>query len=184
MVTDLQCDLCQKLDDISASLIWRQNLISDTKFATSWVIFFHLKINLRSSLSVVKSLPGSSHWVNWKDLHYRYFNNLSFEKSIGFFFFANIQQDYSLTHPIIYASVNQTIIGSDNSLSLVWHQTIIWWWLIFNWIPGNKLQWNFNQNWNIFIQENKIIKNVVCEMVATSSWLTYLGSFWFQHHKV
>ena len=36
---------------------------------------------------------------------------------------------------------------------------------IVNWTLGNKLQWNFNRNWNIFIQENAL-ENVVCRWQA------------------
>ena len=38
-------------------------------------------------------------------------------------------------------------------------------WLIVDWTLGNKLQWNFNQNTIIFIEENAFA-NVHCEMVA------------------
>ena len=37
------------------------------------------------------------------------------------------------------------------------------------WNPRNKLQWNFNQNWRIFIEENAF-GNVICEMAAILSW--------------
>ena len=40
--------------------------------------------------------------------------------------------------------------------------------LIVNWTLRNKLQWNFNQNSTIFIQENAF-ENVVCKMVAILS---------------
>ena len=42
-------------------------------------------------------------------------------------------------------------------------------WNIINWALGNKLQWNFNRNSNIFIEENTF-ENVVCEMLFISSW--------------
>ena len=38
-------------------------------------------------------------------------------------------------------------------------------WNIVNWTLGNKLQWNFNRNSNIFIEENTF-ENVVCEMAS------------------
>ena len=38
-------------------------------------------------------------------------------------------------------------------------------WLIVNWIPVNKLQWNTNQNTKVFIRETAF-ENVVCEMAA------------------
>ena len=41
-------------------------------------------------------------------------------------------------------------------------------WNIVNWTLGNKLQWNFNRNSNIFIQENAF-ERVVCEMAAILS---------------
>ena len=42
------------------------------------------------------------------------------------------------------------------------------WWDIVNWTLRNKLQWNFNRNSNIFIQEN-VFECVVCEMAAILS---------------
>ena len=42
------------------------------------------------------------------------------------------------------------------------------WWNIVNWTFRNKLQWNFNQNFNIFIEENTF-QNVVCAMSAILS---------------
>ena len=59
-----------------------------------------------------------------------------------------------------------TIIGSDNGLPPSHHLNQCW--NIVNWILGNKLQWNFNQNLHIFIQEN-VFHNVVCEMAAILS---------------
>ena len=41
-------------------------------------------------------------------------------------------------------------------------------WNIVNCTHGNKLQWNFNRNSNIFIEENTF-ENVVCEMLFISS---------------
>ena len=41
-------------------------------------------------------------------------------------------------------------------------------WVIVNWNPSNKLQWNFNQNTTCFIHENAS-DNIVCEMAAISS---------------
>ena len=41
-------------------------------------------------------------------------------------------------------------------------------WNIVNWTLGNKLQWNYNRNSNIFIEENAF-ENVVCEMMFISS---------------
>ena len=41
-------------------------------------------------------------------------------------------------------------------------------WFIVNWTLTNKLQWNFNRNSSIFIQENGI-ENVVWKMVAILS---------------
>ena len=49
-----------------------------------------------------------------------------------------------------------TIIGSDNGLSPGRHKAIIWTnaVILLNWTIGNNLQWNFNGNSNILIQEN------------------------------
>ena len=41
-------------------------------------------------------------------------------------------------------------------------------WKIANWTLGNKLQWYFNHNWNILIQENAL-ENVVCEIESILS---------------
>ena len=41
-------------------------------------------------------------------------------------------------------------------------------WNIVKWIIGNKLQWNFNRNSDIFIQENAF-ESIVCEMTAILS---------------
>ena len=41
-------------------------------------------------------------------------------------------------------------------------------WNIVNWSLRNKLQWNFNWNSNIFIQENAL-ENIVCEMASILS---------------
>ena len=59
-------------------------------------------------------------------------------------------------------SIPITINGSDNGLSPGRRQAIIWISAenIVNWTLGNKLQWIFNQNSNIFIQENPF-ENVI-----------------------
>ena len=53
-----------------------------------------------------------------------------------------------------------TITGLDNGLS----PYLIQCWNIVNWTLGNKLQWNFNRNSNIFIEENTF-ENVVYEIL-------------------
>ena len=58
---------------------------------------------------------------------------------------------------------NLAIIGSDNGLSPGRRHYLNQCWNIVNWTFRNKLQWNFNRNLNIFIQENAL-DNVVCEM--------------------
>ena len=45
---------------------------------------------------------------------------------------------------------------------------------IVNWTLGNKLQWNFNRNSNIFIQEN-VFENGVCEMPSICLGLNVLN---------
>ena len=69
-----------------------------------------------------------------------------------------------------------TVIGYDNGLAPTRRQAIIvtndgylnLCWNIINWTPKNKLQWNFNRNQYIFIQENPCV-NIVCEMSAIFS---------------
>ena len=41
--------------------------------------------------------------------------------------------------------------------------------VIIDWTLRNKLQWNFNQNTKLFIDENAS-KSIVCEMTAILSW--------------
>ena len=65
---------------------------------------------------------------------------------------------------------NLTIIVSDKRLS-AWSAPSHYLnqcWNIVNWTLRNKLQWNFNWNSNIFIQENAL-ENVVCEMASILS---------------
>ena len=65
-----------------------------------------------------------------------------------------------------------TIIGSDNSLSrwMAPSHYLNQCWNFVNWTLENKLQWNFNRNSNIFIQENTF-ENVVWKMAAILSRL-------------
>ena len=42
---------------------------------------------------------------------------------------------------------------------------LTWWWNAVNWTLRNKLQWKFNQNSNIFIQENAL-ENAVWKIAA------------------
>ena len=72
-----------------------------------------------------------------------------------------------MTH-ICVGKIN--IIGSDNGLSPRRRQAIIQsqCWNIVNWTLGNKPQWNFNRNSNIFIQENEF-ESVVWKMAAILS---------------
>ena len=54
---------------------------------------------------------------------------------------------------------------------------------IVNWILGNKLQWNFNQNQYIFIQENAFEN--VCKLASISSppqWLNPKSSVYIVYH--
>ena len=64
---------------------------------------------------------------------------------------------------------NLTIIGSDNGLSPCPPSHYLnQCWNIINWTLRNKLQWNFNPNANIFIQENPL-ENVVRKKAAILS---------------
>ena len=52
-------------------------------------------------------------------------------------------------------------------------------WNFVNWTLRNKLQWNFNKNSNIFIQEN-VFESVVCEMAAILSlpqWVKHIEAW-------
>ena len=61
-----------------------------------------------------------------------------------------------------------TIIGSDNGLSPGPSHYLNQCWNIVNSTLRNKLQWNFNRNSNIFIQENAF-ESVVCETAVILS---------------
>ena len=81
----------------------------------------------------------------------------------------------------IYASVNLPSLvpkmacrlDGAKPLSKYWNYYLKIW-NIVNWNPGNKLQWNFSQNSNIFIQENTF-ENVVCEMASICLGLNKLS---------
>ena len=62
------------------------------------------------------------------------------------------------------AVVNQKCFGSKEATSHYLNQC----WGIINWTLRHKLQWNFIQNYNIFIQEN-VLESVVCEMASILS---------------
>ena len=64
----------------------------------------------------------------------------------------------------------------DNGLPPGRRQAIIYkqCWDIVNWTLGNKLQWNFNRNSYIFIQENAF-ENVACEMASICLGLNVLN---------
>ena len=51
------------------------------------------------------------------------------------------------------------------------------WRNIVNWTLRNKLQWNFNWNLNIFIQENAF-EHVICEMASILSWPQCFNPLW------
>ena len=63
---------------------------------------------------------------------------------------------------------NLTTIGSENGLSPGRRQShyLNHCWKIVNCTLRNKLQWNFNQNSNVFIHENAL-QNLICEMAST-----------------
>ena len=66
-----------------------------------------------------------------------------------------------------------TIIASDNGAWPAPSHYLNQWWNIVNWTLGNKLQWNFNRNSSIFIE------NVVCEMFCSFRLgLNVLRYFW------
>ena len=86
--------------------------------------------------------------------------------------------DIALTHwgRVTHICVGKlTIIGSDNGLSPGRRQAIIWTnaGILLIRPLGIKLQWNFNRNSNIFIQENAL-ENVVCQMASICLGLNVL----------
>ena len=87
--------------------------------------------------------------------------------------------DYDTYHwgRVMHICVSKlTIIDSDNHLNQCWN--------IVNCTLRNKLQWNFNWNSNMFIQENAL-ENVVCEMASILSWPQCLEVFGQTcHHNI
>ena len=79
--------------------------------------------------------------------------------------YARTKYESSLMHICVG---NLTIIGSDNVLSPGWRQAIIWTNAGILLTLGNKLQWNFNRNSYIFVQENAF-QNVVWKKAAILS---------------
>ena len=112
-----------------------------------------------------------------------YFRNLLFEIMNKKYVWNVVRWSY------MYSEVNQlthwgrvthicvgklTIIGPDNGLSPGRRQAIIWTYAGILLIrPRNKLQWKFNRNSNIFIQENAL-ENVVCQMASICLGLNVL----------
>ena len=65
--------------------------------------------------------------------------------------------------------MNQVSIGSDNGLPPIRRQAIISTNAgLLSIEPQEQLQWNYNQNTEIFIEENAF-ENIVCEMAAILS---------------
>ena len=69
----------------------------------------------------------------------------------------------------IYVSVNRVVISSDIGLLPIRPSHYLnKWRVIVRWTLRNKLQWNFNQNTKLFIDENAS-ENIVCKMAAILS---------------
>ena len=64
----------------------------------------------------------------------------------------------------IYASWNWAYSGSSHYLNHCWY--------IIIWSPGNKVQWNLNQDTKVFIQQTAV-ENVVCTTPLPYPMLTY-----------
>ena len=67
-----------------------------------------------------------------------------------------------------YCINNSTSIVSYNGLLPGWCKAIMWTNDMIFWTFRNKLQWNFNWNSYIFIQET-VFENIVCEMATILS---------------
>ena len=77
---------------------------------------------------------------------------------------------YSSPPSAAHAAVNQVSIGSDNGLSPIRRQAIIWTSAglsSIGWTPRVRFQWN-SKNRKLFIHENTS-ENIVCEKVAILS---------------
>ena len=109
----------------------------------------------------IKWLPLVNSWSLWNYTLADIFNH--FNRSISITISLSIASKGQLTH--WGRMTHLTIIGPVNGLSPGRRQAIIWTWDIVNWTLRNKLQWNFKQNSNIFIQENGF-ECVVCEMAS------------------
>ena len=83
-----------------------------------------------------------------------------------------VNQSFSPEHISVNTTSHTTltVTASDNGLSPGRRQAIIWTnaWILLIGPQGKKLQWNFNRNWIIFIQENAF-ENVVWYMTVILS---------------
>ena len=132
----------------------------------------HIKIrgwfNIKMSSYQCRNCNNKDEMVSWPSNLYN--RNLCTDKMVSLYWIS--PQEISLpvlTHSgqVTHICISKlTIIGSDNGLlpgrrhSHYLNQC----WDIVNWTFGNKIQWQFNHNSNIFIQENG-----VCEMASILS---------------
>ena len=141
MVLNAASGTCQNLHPTGSSSRGPSDIISPDSVYDIWFMV-HLDVNLNWLCSFTLKI-----WVAGFDLQY-----------------------IPLIHwgRVAHICVGKlTIIGSDNGLSPGRHQAIIWT-NAGKLLIGNKLQWNFNRNSNIFIEENTF-ENVVGEILLISS---------------
>ena len=118
--------------------------------------------------------PGERKKVIVKEIYERYVHNILFYR----------RNLWTLIVHTVFFKIRQT--SSNNGLvpsTLVDIWLVAWTapshylnqcWNTVNWTIGNKLQWNFNRNPNIFIQENAF-ENVGCEIASILSRPHHLG---------
>ena len=116
------------------------------------------EVSLKNYLPIIKLKAPRGQWVNAMEL------------------------SLSCTNPSIYASVNQAIIGSENSLSPALHQAIICTNVdsFLNRALRNRFKWKLNQNTTIFLPSRKWIMKrsfVKCSHFVSVSWCMLCQNF-------
>ena len=116
-------------------------------FSVNWILVNALQWNLNQNTNIFIHENALIHWARWR----------------------------------IYASLSWAIIGSGNDMSPVRRQAIRWTtnaviyiYILLLIVPsGTNFKWNFNQNQNIFIEENILFSNAVYKMAPVFSRSQY-----------
>ena len=123
-----------------------------------WYDISHRKLIILQG-PLVEQIIHYRHHIVWK------------RKDMAYIFKVQIS---NYTHPPplcrIYASVNRASIGSDNGCRLFGAKPLSKSMLVVNSTLRNKLQWNFNQNTNLFIHQDKM-----AAIFSKGRWVKHLS---------